>query len=350
MFFPFRVFRRFFFSVAAFALPFAALAHEVYVLDPATVSLDVGNPSPDLFAVAMADFPRFLLWTTIAVITVSAVFLISISRKVEEFFHPFLLSIKSYAPLLARLTLGFSLLFSAYNNALFGPELPLSNFPLYHALFLQGALLLAGSLILIGFFTRAGVFLALLLYGWSVFLFGTYMLTYFNYFGEMAVILILGSGAWSFDSYRGTALQRKTQFQRFLKKFEPYSFAVLRVCFGTALLYASWYAKFAHSSLALDTVIRYNLTDYFHFPALFVVLGAFIIEALIGVFFIVGFEIRFTSLFFLFFLGLSLLYFGEAVWPHIILLGINLTLFAHGYDRYSLEGKFFKRKGLEPVF
>ncbi len=346
----FRALRHFFFSAAAFALPFVALAHEVYVLDPATVSLDVGNPSPNPFLMAIENFPQFFLWTIVAIVVISAIFLISISRKVEKFFYPFLLAIKSYASTIARITLGLSLIFSAYNGALFGPELPLSNFSSHQALFLQSALFATGFLILIGFFTRASAAVALALYAWLVSVFGAYMFTYFTYFGEILIVFILGSGTWSLDSYRGATAFKRTPFRRFLDKLEPYSFAILRVCLGTAILYASWYAKFIHSSLAFDTVIRYHLTDYFPFPVLFVVLGALLIETLIGIFFIVGFEIRFASLFFIFFLGLSLLYFGEAVWPHLILLGINLALFAHGYDRYSLEGKFFKGKGREPVF
>ncbi len=78
-------------------------------------------------------------------------------------------------------------------------------------------------------------------------------------------------------------------------------------------------------------------------------LGAAIIELLIGTFFILGIEIRFTALFVLFWLSLSLSYFGEAVWPHIVLIGIPVAFIFYGYDKYSLEGRFFKRRGREPV-
>ncbi len=88
----------------------------------------------------------------------------------------------------------------------------------------------------------------------------------------------------------------------------------------------------------------------FHFEPLFIVLGACIVELLIGAFFIFGIEIRHTVLFFLFWLFLSLLYFGEAVWPHLVLVGVLLSLFCHGYDKLSLEGYYFKRDKREPVF
>jgi hypothetical protein len=79
------------------------------------------------------------------------------------------------------------------------------------------------------------------------------------------------------------------------------------------------------------------------------VLGAALIELLIGTFYVLGIEIRWTSIFLLFWLSLSLWYFGEAVWPHIILIGIPIAFILHGYDRYSLEGWFFKKRRLEPV-
>jgi uncharacterized membrane protein YphA (DoxX/SURF4 family) len=346
---------RWLWRIVAVLLPLCAAAstasaHEVYVLDPATVSLDVANPSPNPFTMAITDFPHFSLRGIIAVITVAVIFLISVSRKIEDFLCPTLIAIKPYASLIARITLGVSLLFSASHAALFGPELPLFQLAPTYALYLQTILYVAGFLVLFGLFTRFAALLALGVYAVAVWHNGIYMLTYLNYFGEILVSLMLGSGAWSADSYRGAGKVKKIRFRKLCKQMEHYAFFVLRVCFGIAVLYASWYAKFWHSQLALDTVVRYHLTNYFHFAPLFVVLGAFIIETLIGVFFILGIEIRFTSLFFLTFLGLSLWYFGEAVWPHAILIGVNIALLVHGYDRYSLEGRFFNKRSREPIF
>jgi hypothetical protein len=55
------------------------------------------------------------------------------------------------------------------------------------------------------------------------------------------------------------------------------------------------------------------------------------------------------ALVFIGFLTLSILFFGEAVWPHIILFGVNVALFAHGYDQYKL-GKLLQGERIgEPV-
>lgn len=325
----------------------SAYAHEVYVLDPGAISMDVNASSPNPFSVVAKDENQFALWAFICIVTVLAVFFISISRRAEKKLFPLLLRLKKWAPLAARLTLGFSLFASAYYSALFGPELPFANIFHNYSAFVRITLFAISAMITLGIFTRIASLLALIVYGWAIIYYQIYMLTYLNYFGEMVINIILGSGIYSLDS-----LLRKKSFQRaesFRKAAKPYGFAALRICFGIAVIFASWYAKFVHSQLALDTVVRYHLTNYFHFEPLFVVLGAFIIEALIGIFFIAGFEIRFTAIFFLTFLTLSLLYFGELVWPHLVLLGVNLTFLLYGYDRLSIEGRFLKKGEFEPV-
>jgi len=123
----------------------------------------------------------------------------------------------------------------------------------------------------------------------------------------------------------------------------------MRILFGFGIIYASLYAKFLYSLLALEVVIRYDLTRYFPFDPLFVVLGALIIEFLAGALFMIGIAVRWSSIFLLFWLSLSLVYFQEDVWPHAILFGLSIVVFLHGYDRFSLEGRFLKRRGREPV-
>ena len=82
---------------------------------------------------------------------------------------------------------------------------------------------------------------------------------------------------------------------------------------------------------------------------MFIVLGALIIEFLAGLMLVLGVAIRWTGLFLLFWLTLSLLYFQEAVWPHIILFGLGIAIFCHGYDSFSLEGLWLKKRGREPL-
>ncbi len=323
-------------------------AHEVYVLNSTTVTYDVNHPSPNPLSLIGQDQDDFWVAAMLGVFLVIGVFLISISRKTENALDPVLMKIKRYAPIIARLVLGLSLIAAAYYKALFGPEIPLTNLVGQYSWLLQIILYTIGILIVLGLFVRKSAFIALVIFIVAVVAYKTYMLTYINYLGEIILNMILGGGLWSLDHYRNKGgLAYNTSLIR--KKIEPYAFAILRVLFGISAIYASWYAKLFHSELALDTVNQYHLTNYFHFAPLFIVLGALIIETLIGVFFILGIEIRFTALFFLFFLTLSLSFFGEVVWPHLILVGVNIVFIFHGYDQYSLEGRFFKKGRREPV-
>jgi hypothetical protein len=224
----------------------------------------------------------------------------------------------------ARITLGICLVASAYNNALFGPELPLSDFGAY-GIAIQISLFIAGLLVLFKKWSRVGALIALGIFAIALLRYNWYLLTYVNYLGEIVLALLV-----------------------LRPRYEEYAFLALRVGFGVSVVFAALYAKFLHSNLALSTIYEYNLTAFFHFDPLFIVLGACIIEILIGIFFIVGFEIRHTALFFLFWIFLSLLYFGEAVWPHLILVGVNMAIFMYGYDRLTIEGKLFNRGKLQP--
>ncbi len=332
--------------IVGFFLPLSAYAHEVYVLSKDTIERDVALTSPNPFSMISPHRFEFFLWAFISIVTVIAVLMISATRRIEEAIDPLLMRIKKYAPLIARITIGMCFIASAYFHALFGPELPFADFAGSFAPALTLLLSVLGVCFILGFYARAAATAALAVFACAVFRYGSYMLTYLNYFGEILVVLFLGGGIHSLDR---TIHHSMTFFKKLRGRFEPYTFLILRICFGIGILFASFYAKFLHSQLALDTVIQYHLTDYFHFDPLFVVLGAFIIESIVGVFIILGFEIRFTAFVFLVFLTLSLLYFGEAIWPHIVLLGLNFALIAHGYDRYTVGALMGKKTHLEPV-
>lgn len=310
--------------------PLAAGAHEVYVLTPERIEADISAPSPNPFDAFGDNRALFFFSAFVGFVFVSTVFFASITHRFELFFAPYFARMRPWAPLVARLTLGACLIASGHNFALYGPELPLSDWGAYAPL-AQWALYISGALVMLGLFVRAAAAAAGIVFLGGVLLYGSYMLNYINYLGELAVVLLLG-GSWKPGPQRHEAL----------------AFLLLRVCFGVSVLYAAVYGKFLHSNLALSTIAEYNLTGYFPFDPLFTVLGAGLIEVLMGFFFIIGFEVRHTALFFLFWIFLSLLYFGEAVWPHLILVGVNAALIMYGYDRWTVHGRLFNRGALQP--
>ncbi|MBU6388392.1 hypothetical protein KGQ72_00715 [Patescibacteria group bacterium] len=326
-------------------LPAAASAHEVYVLPADVVRQAIARPSFSEWNVIVSNINLFLFWAFIAGLVVCIVFFISVSRLLERSFDPFLASLRRYAPIISRVTVGLSFIAAAYYGALFGPELPLGADFGSAAGAVRVLLAVLGVALVFGVYARSAALAALGLFVMEVAAHGTYLLTYANYLGEIIVLFILGAHA--FGRGRENAAR---WLARLRDRSTPYAFPILRVAFGISLIYASMYAKVIHNNLALEVAYRYPaVTHFFGFEPHFLVLGAAIIEILIGTFFVLGIEIRFTSLFMLFWLSLSLWYFGEAVWPHLILIGIPIAFIFYGYDTYSLEGRFFKKKGREPV-
>jgi len=336
--------------VLASALPQLVYAHEVYVLDPSVTAHALVTPRFSEFAVIVQSLPHFLLWAFIAVGVVFVVFFVSISRAVERSLDPWLATLPPYAPFISRVTIGASFLAAAYYGALFGPELPLAATFGGLADSLRVLLAILGSMIILGLYVRLAAAICMMLFGVEVWAHGAYMLTYTNYIGELIVLLILGAHIFAVHT-KHHDLRNMPRWLLSIKQLAtPYAFFLLRVAFGTSLLYASLYAKVFNNQLALAVTATYpQIVTFFGLEPHFLIVGAAIVEICIGLFFILGIEIRFTALFLLFWLSLSLWYFGEVVWPHLILIGIPIAFFFYGYDKYSLEGFYFKRNGREPV-
>lgn len=327
-------------------------AHEVYVLDQETIDAALQNPPLQVFSIIYAEQARFFFWMFLTILVLVFVGVVSVSKRLEAVCDPFLLKLRRFAPFIGRVTLGLSIIASGYFSALFGPELPLSMIlPVEWIDPFRAFLIIAGILLVLGFMTRVASLAVILVYVFMMTKFSYYMLTYINYFGEMVIAFALGSRVWAVD--RLFAHQTVKYFKNTMIFVEEHAFFILRLAFGTSLLFSAFYAKFLHAQLAIETVVQYNLTDYFHFSPSFIVLGAFAVELLLGTLFILGIEVRFAAIFLTVFLAMSLLYFGEAVWPHLILVGGAATIFAYGYGRFTLERSYLNkhhRNAEEPVF
>lgn len=329
-------------------VPCVVSAHEVYVLDAETVEKAMGLVSMNPFTAYADNVYNFFFWGVVSVIVFATMLFAGMFHLFERQLDPILFYLKRFAHPLVRLTVAASIISFGIYGALFGPELSFERLFGDFASTAQGVLIAFGILILLGIYTRTVAFLLLALYAYAYTVFGFYMLTYTDHLGAFLLLFILGSGHWSIGQ-RFNLVRMPNGLHFFLRQFAPYAFPLLRILFGFGIMFAAVYAKFIHSELALQVVVQYNLTAYFPFDPMFVVLGALIIEFLAGLMMFLGIEIRWTGLFLIFWLSLSLIYFQEAVWPHIVLFGLGAALFCHGYDRYSLEGRFFKRSGREPV-
>lgn len=323
-------------------------AHEVYVLDAATVARALSAESVNPFTAYRGNEYEFYFWALVSLIVLSTILCVSVFRVFENALIPLFHCLKPLALPFVRLTVGISLISFGLYDALFGPEL---SFTAIFGTFSGAAralFVISGISILLGIAARSIALALIALYAYLFLVFGFYPLTYTDHLGSFLLLLILGSGAYSLGE-RYNFLHLPRTLRSFLHRFSHLAFPLMRMCFGFGVMFAAIYAKFVHSELALQVVLQYDLTRYFPFEPMFVVLGAFIIEFLAGLMMLLGIAVRWTGLFLIFWLTLSLLYFQEAVWPHVVLFGLGFALFAHGYDRYSLEGLFLKRRGGEPI-
>lgn len=335
-------------AALAFLAPSLARAHEVYVLSKETVERAMAGVSPNPFTAYGGNEYDFYFWTIVGFVLTSSILFASMYRVFEPTLGHLLSTAKRFAHPMLRVTVGLSFISFGLVGEMFGHEIAFTD--LFGALtpLFEIALVVVGASILFGLHTRLMALLGIAMYAYAWTVYDWYMLTYTDHLGALLVLLLLGGGLWSLD-HTFRVGQLSLRLATWARSLRPYAFPTLRILFGFGIMFASVYAKFIHSELALQVVYQYQLTTYFPFDPLFIVLGALIVEFVAGLFLVIGFEIRWTSLFLLFWLTLSLVYFQEAVWPHIILFGGGIAIFLHGYDRYSLEGFFLKRRGHEPV-
>ncbi len=327
-------------------LPFAVSAHEVYVLPLDMVRVAMENPSPDPFSAIAGNEFQFFFWAFIGFVTVATIAAATFFRLFEKSLSPSLMRLKKYALPVARITAGLTTISFGYAGALYGTEIPFDSLFGGATTFMQAFFVVAGISLTLGTFTRPFALALLLVYAYAGTVNGWYIFTYTDHLGLYILLILLGSGGFSFS--RALHLN-EVNAPRFIEQLRPFAFPILRMLFGFGVMFASIYAKYIYSALALQVVITYNLTKYFHFDPLFVVLGALIIEFLAGALLFFGIAIRWTLIFLAFWLTLSLIYFQELIWPHGILFGLAVALFLHGYDRFSLEGHFMRRRNSEPV-
>jgi uncharacterized membrane protein YphA (DoxX/SURF4 family) len=313
------------------SFPHTASAHEVYVLNATQIDHDLHDNSLNLLHAI--DSPNSLFWYLFfmffAITTLTISFFVSFSKwgiKTTKLIEKY----SRFAFPIIRVIFGISLIYSGHYHSLFGPELSLSQ--LHGANIWEGIMYLTGIVVILGLFTRIAAAVLLILFAVSVVTFHEYMLTYINYFGEILVLLIAGGEAFSLDNliFRHAGLLTS-------KTAHAITVPILRITFAISLLYAALYVKFIHPALTYNVVMQYHLDKLFHFEPLFVVLGMGCVELVIALLFLLGVNMRWNILFFAFWATLSLLFFGEAVWPHYILFGISIGLFLYGYDNYTLQ-------------
>lgn len=305
-------------------LPFVVLAHEAYVVPKDFFWREIAKPiDPQAFIVALKNPHDVVIAFQVILGVLIVIFLNFLFRqtrlgtKTSEFFERF----SFLGPLFVRFAIAAAFFFGALSGAFLGPELSIANMPFAESM--RWGIYLSSIMIAFGFFTEVAAFMGLVIFSVGFFVFGAYLITYLNYLGELIVLALFGMRRWSFD---GIFFGKLTAWRA---RWEPYETTIVRVAYAIALMFAGITVKFLHPDLSLRVVTDWHLTQ-FHwlFPSdpYLIVLGAGLAEAAIGFFILVGFEMRMTVFITLFYITLSLIYFQELVWPHILLYGISLNL------------------------
>ena len=329
--------RKLLFTIAGLAalLPSIAYAHEAYVLPKNFFWQAIKGPLNTEAFSALTNKHDLLLTLTITGWVLLFILLNFLFRltKIGSKAHKAIERLAPIGPLFVRVAIAGAFFFGAKSGSFLGPELSISDLPLAHIM--QWAIYLISFMILFGIFTEAAAAIGLIVFTAGFTVFGAYLITYMNYLGELIVLLLFGTRKWSLDKLLFGKLQN------WRRKWEPYETTIIRVFYGVALIYAGITVKLLHADLTLRVISDFHWL----FPSdpLLIVLGAGIAEAVIGLFIAIGFELRMTVLISLFFISLSLLYFKELVWPHILLYGISLNLILQP-EIFTLDHILFKRQ------
>lgn len=318
------------------------LAHEAYVLTPQQFNEGLKVYSQNPLSPLLS--PEFIKITGIITLCVIAVYILnfiwassSLSSKIDNFIKKG----KVFGPFIIRIAIGSSLLFSALSNVIFGPELRLSLVP--GGEIIRIILFAASIMFFLGFLTELAGLVGILIFFYVAFTnFNFYMVTYFNYLGELIVLFLFGLRFFSIDRL---LFGSKILFKK-LKNYTYLEIPIVRIMYGIALIYAGFTIKFLHQGLTVLVYNQYNLQQFFHAGASFIAAGAGLSEILIGLLIILGLGQRLTVIISLVFITLSLLYFRELVWPHFMLYGISLSLIINSADEFTLDRKIvpFVRK------
>lgn len=314
-------------------------AHEVYVLTPQKIA-EKWDQKLSLWQTlsSFGNMSRFLIGSFIILGLLSLVLFLK-TRNTFKRIGRFIDRATVFAPDVIRVAFGVSLIMSGLEKSLYGPELPLELFPA--SFFLKPLLIISGIALIVGWLNRWFAMAMAGLWALSFADQGWYMLNYINYFGEAVAVMLLPAQTLSVDGW--LAKKNKVKLKRFVLPADYY-LSVARILFGFSIIFAAIQVKVAHTALSYEVVNQYHLTQYFQFDPLFVVLGAALIESLIGILYIFGLMIRFNTIVFLIFLTLSITFFKESVWPHYLLIGLGIGIFLHRPDNFTLDKYLFAKR------
>lgn len=312
--------------------PPLVFAHEAYVLTPEQFQEGLAqNSTNPLAGLLDPEYIKLSAVITIAVIVSYILAILWATTPPAAYLDRVIKKNKLIGPLIIRLAISASFFFAAQANAILGPELSLEN--VAGAAVIRFLLFLISVMVFFGVFIEMAALIGLGLFIYMTAYHGFYMVTYANYFGELIVLLLFGSRTLSFDFlFFGKKLWVKS-----LEKYKELEVPIVRMLYGMALIFAGYTIKFQHQILTIRVYEEYHLVDFFQAKATFIAAGAGLSEIAIGLFILLGLAMRWTLIISLVFITLSVLYFKEMLWPHLMLYGISFSLLINSADPFTVD-------------
>lgn len=312
--------------------PPLAHAHEAYVLtqDEFQQGLSLYSPNP-LGPLLSSDYLPVSIVITIVVVATYLLSILWSTTTLAGMIDVWIRKASIVGPFIIRLAISTSFFFAASSNVIFAPELQLST--VYGGEVIRFLLFVLSIMILFGFLTEIAALVGIVIFGYVSFTYGFYMITYANYFGELLVLFLFGTRFFSVDRL----LIGREAWHKTLERYRHLEIPIVRILYGVALIFAGVSIKFFHQSLTVAVYNQYHLINFFHASAEFIAAGAGLTEIAIGFFILIGFCQRLTILISLVFITLSLLYFRELLWPHVMLYGISFSLLINSADQLTVD-------------
>jgi uncharacterized membrane protein YphA (DoxX/SURF4 family) len=311
------------FSLFILMLPKITHAHVGYVLNDAEFTQNSGAD----FGFLIGAISSPVMWFYIICSLGLGAVMYLILRKSEFFNYKknrILEKEKEYVkffPGMIRLALGISLIGAGASDVFLNPAFEAS-------LFVSSLEIGLGFLILVGFLIVPTVYCIILLF---LFLLtqDLYVIGNLDFLALALAMLMYGNSRPGIDDLL------EIPFASPFVKWRKYVPLVLRIGVGVAMIYLALYEKILNPHTAAMVVEDFNLNSFIPVGVDAWVLGAGVIEFVIGLCMILGYRVRLVSMIAFMVLTASFFYFGEDVYSHITLFAVLSILFVTGKNDHA---------------
>ncbi len=235
---------------------------------------------------------------------------------------------KRVFPWIIRLSLGIALLGAGSSGVLISPSVQDSAFMFFQTFL--GFLLLTGFLLEIAIVLTIGLFLFALAGNF-------YLLGNLDFLALAIAFFLIG------ESRPGVDDLLDLPCFCLLTKVKDFLPLILRIGIGGGMMFLAVYEKLQNPLTSLIIVEEFSLTSIIPVSAEMWVVSAGLIEFAVGLFLLLGFYTRVTSVIAFFILSLSFFFFGEDVYSHVTLFGTLSILVVTGGNKWSIDNLIMKK-------